>query len=554
MQDDQPSPATVFRLVGRVLNDIAHVLNSDEHAESRLDSALNWLRRVVPYDRCALLVSDSSGPRLTVTPEAPAAEQAAISLAMTRLFGLLSGPGSPHTGTVPLEVSQTLPYGSHLAVPLVGVDVLGVLFVARSVANGYAEDDLILLSIVASQIGGYISTLQLALENRRLYDESRAASAAKDDFLMNLSHELRTPMNAIAGWTAMLRSKELEASQTDHALTVIHRNTEAMTQLLNDLLDVSRIVAGKVRLETRLCYVPAVIEAALDAVRDVAERKGLDVRSTLDYTVGPILGDPDRLQQIVLNLLSNAIKFSSSGSRIDVGLTRSDGYVQIQVRDQGDGIPAELLPYVFDRFRQGNVPARRVSGLGIGLSIVSRLVELHGGRVSAESPGAGLGSTFTVSLPVFASAEPANAGARGQLADSRSGKDLPRLDGVTVLVVDDESDNREMASALLELCGATVKMAASATEGWEILNRTPVHVVVSDVTMSGDDGYTFIRQVRAASHAFRQVPAIALTGRARHEDTRLAAEAGFDLHVAKPIDPPALCDAVAKLTRRPRPA
>jgi signal transduction histidine kinase/ActR/RegA family two-component response regulator len=551
MQNDQPSPASVFRLVGRVLYDIAHVLNSIEHAESRLDAALLWLRRVVPYDRCALLVSEPSGPRLIVRPEASPEEHDALGHAMHRLLSLLSEPGSPQSGAVPIEVSRTLPYGSHLAVPLVGLDVLGVLFVAVSATDGYSEDDLILLSIVASQIGGYLSTMQLAVENRRLYDDSRAASSAKDDFLMNLSHELRTPMNAIAGWTAMLRSKELEASQTDHALTVIQRNTQAMTQLLNDLLDVSRIVAGKVRLETRLCYVPAVIEAALDAVRDVAERKGLDLRSTLDYTVGPILGDPDRLQQIVLNLLSNAIKFSSAGGRIEVGLTRSDGYVQIQVRDQGDGIPAELLPHVFDRFRQGGVPARRVGGLGIGLSIVSRLVELHGGRVSAESLGAGQGSTFTVSLPVFASADPAQTSARRPQADSRSATDLPRLDGVTVLVVDDESDNREMATALLELCGATVKMAASAAEGWTILNRTPVHVVVSDVSMAGDDGYAFIRQVRAASDAFRAVPAIALTGRARPEDTRLAAEAGFDLHVAKPVDPPALCAAVAKLIGRP---
>jgi CheY-like chemotaxis protein len=178
-------------------------------------------------------------------------------------------------------------------------------------------------------------------------------------------------------------------------------------------------------------------------------------------------------------------------------------------------------------------------------------VELHGGRVSAESPGAGQGSTFTVSLPGFVSADPSQASARGPLADSRSAKDLPRLDGITVLVVDDESDNREMATALLELCGATVMMAASAAEGWTILNRAPVHVVVSDVSMAGDDGYAFIRQVRAASDAFRQVPAIALTGRARPEDTRLAAEAGFDLHVAKPVDPPALCAAVAKLIRRP---
>ena len=551
MRTDQPSPASVFRLVGRVLYDIAHALNSDQDAESRLDTALLWLRRVVPYDRCALLVSESSGPRLIVMPEAPPEEHAVLSDAMTGLFGLLSDPGSPHSAALPIEVSRALPYGSHLAVPLVGIDILGVLFVARSVADGYGEDDLILLSIVASQIGGYISTLQLAVENRRLYDDSRSASAAKDDFLMNLSHELRTPMNAIAGWTAMLRSKELEPGHTEHALEVIHRNTQAMTQLLNDLLDMSRIVAGKVRLDARLCYVPPIIEAALDAVRDVAERKGLDIRLTLDYTVGPILGDPDRLQQVVLNLLSNAIKFSSSGRRIEIGLTRSDGDVQIEIRDEGEGISAELLPHVFDRFRQGDVPARRVGGLGIGLSIVRRMVELHGGRVSAASAGPGLGATFTVWLPVFISADAVSQGQRPPVEGDRA-KHLPRFDGITVLIVEDDVDNREMVTTLLELCGAAVKMAASAAEGWAILERTPVDVVVSDVTMAGDDGYTFIRRVRATSDVLRRIPAIALTGRARREDTRLAAEAGFDLHVAKPVNPQELCAAVAKLISRSR--
>ncbi len=550
MRTDQPSPASVFRLVGRVLYDISHALNSDEDAESRLNTALVWLRRVVPYDRCAMLVSEPSGPRLIMTPDAAPDEHAALSHAMTSLFGLLSDAGTLPSGAVPIEVSRTLPYQSHLAVPLVGLDTLGVLFVARSGANGYGEDDLILLSIVASQLGGYISTVQLAAENRRLYDESRSASAAKDDFLMNLSHELRTPMNAIAGWTSMLRSKELDPHHADHALTVIHRNAEAMTQLLNDLLDVSRIVADKVRLETRVCYVPTVIEAALDAVRDVAERKGLELRAALDYTVDPILGDPDRLRQIVINLLSNAIKFSSSGSPVEVGLTSSDGYVQIQVRDEGEGISAELLPHVFDRFRQGDVPGRRVGGLGIGLSIVRRLVELHGGRVGAESAGPGRGATFTVWLPVFVSE--AQALHQGPLAESYSAKDLPRLDGVTVLIIEDDVDNREMATVLLELCGVAVRVAASAAEGWAILESTPVDVVVSDVTMAGEDGYTFIRKVRAASDLFRRIPAIALTARARREDTQLAAEAGFDLHVAKPVSPPELCAAVAKLIRRPR--
>ena len=258
-----------------------------------------------------------------------------------------------------------MPYGSHLAVPIVGFDVLGVLFVGRLIADGYGEDDILLLSIVASQLGAYLTARHLAAENRRLYEETRGANAAKDDFLITLSHELRTPLNAITGWTRMLRDHTLDAAHARHALEVVDRSARTLTQLLDDLLDVSRIISGKLRLEARLFNLQPVVEAALDSVRDVAEKKGVEIRSTLDFGVGPILGDPERAQQIVWNLLSNAIKYTPAGKRIDVELRRDEAWARLRVSDTGEGIAPDLLPYVFDRFRQGLARSTRPEGVSV---------------------------------------------------------------------------------------------------------------------------------------------------------------------------------------------
>ena len=321
------SPARAFRLVGTILNDIAHALHSPDHPDERIGTVLRWLARIVPYDGAAILAHEAPDTRrLFIVPESTGTDHAMLEHAMSRLLGLLSGQDAPAAGPIPVDIARTMPYASHLAVPIVGFDVLGVLFVGRLIPDGYEEDDLVLMSIVASQLGAYLTARHLGAENRRLYDGARGANAAKDDFLITLSHELRTPLNAITGWTRMLRDNTLDAEHAQHALEVIDRNTKTLTQLLDDLLDVSRIVSGKLRLETQLFHLQPVVEAALDAVRDVAEKKGVQLRSTLDFGVGPILGDPERVQQVVWNLLSNAIKYTPAGRPIDVELRRVEGW------------------------------------------------------------------------------------------------------------------------------------------------------------------------------------------------------------------------------------
>jgi signal transduction histidine kinase/ActR/RegA family two-component response regulator len=543
------SAARAFRLVGTILNDISHALHSPDHPDERVATVLRLLGRIVPYDRAAILAREApDARRLFVAPEPTASDHAVVEHAMSRLLGLLSEQAAPEAGPVPIDVARTMPYASHLAVPIVGFDVLGVLFLGRVVPDGYEENDLVLMSIVASQLGAYLTAHHLGTENRRLYDEARGANAAKDDFLITLSHELRTPLNAITGWTRMLRDRTLDPAQTQHALDVVDRNAATLTQFLGDLLDVSRIISGKLRLETRLFHLHSVVEAALDAVRDAAEKKGVRIRSTLDFGVGPILGDPERVQQIVWNLVSNAIKYTPASQSIDVELRRVEKWARLRVKDPGEGIAPELLPHVFDRFRQGDTRSTRAGGgLGVGLSIVRHLVELHGGRVSAESPGRGQGSTFSVWLPLYAS------GASPLLLDEPIQPQPPaaevRLDGARILVVEDDVDNREMLVEALELSGAVATPAGSAREALEIARIARPDVIVSDISMPGEDGYDLIRSLRALSSHMREVPAIALTAHTRSEDVARIIEAGFTIHLGKPVAPTDLCAAIARLLR-----
>ena len=547
-----PSPASAFRLVGAILNDIAHALHSPDHADERIMTVLRWLGRIVPYDRAAILAHEAPDTRrLFIAPEPTAADHAMLEPAMSRLLGLLSAQGLPVAGPVPVSVASTMPYGSHLAVPIVGFDVLGVLLVGRLIPDGYEEDDLLLISIVASQLGAYLTARHLDAENRRLYEETRVANAAKDDFLITLSHELRTPLSAIAGWTRMLRDHTLKAAQAQHAFQVVERNTKTLTQLLDDLLDVSRIISGKLRLEARLFHLQPVVEAALDAVREVAEKKGVQIRSGLDFSVGPILGDPERVQQIIWNLLSNAIKYTPAAKPIDVELRRDEGWARLRVSDAGEGISAELLPHVFDRFRQGSPRSTRAGvGLGIGLSIVRHLVELHGGRVRAESRGEGHGATFSVWLPLYASGASPLRLDESLVQESAPPDAQPRLDGVRILVVEDDADNREMLVEALELSGAVATPAGSAQEALAIIRNARPDVIVSDITMPGEDGYDLIRSVRALSPEMRDVPAIALTAHVRPEDVTRVIEAGFTMHLSKPVGPNNLCAAIARLLRQ----
>ena len=391
--------------------------------------------------------------------------------------------------------------------------------------------------------------------------QAEEANRAKDIFLATLSHELRTPLTAVLGWARMLHHMNLDGETARHGLMIIERNAEAQNQLVRDLLDVSRIVTGKLRLETTSVELAPVVESAVDSVRQAAEAKGIRLGVELGAGTGVVSGDPDRLRQVVWNLLSNAIKFTPKGGRVGVSVGRVESDVLIRVSDTGQGISAEFLPHVFERFRQADgSTTRQHGGLGLGLAVVRHLVEQHGGRVSAESEGDGLGSTFTVSLPlaaVRANAERGGAGSRrgaGGNTTAAATPDEPEpLSGVRVLVVDDEPDARELLAMVLEHAGAVVATADSADAAVRLLREGPADVLVSDIGMPGADGYEFVGRVRAlpASEGGR-VPAVALTAYATEEDRRRALDAGFEEHIAKPVEPSDLVAAVAALAGRAR--
>jgi CheY-like chemotaxis protein/anti-sigma regulatory factor (Ser/Thr protein kinase) len=373
-----------------------------------------------------------------------------------------------------------------------------------------------------------------------------AANRSKDDFLATLSHELRTPLTAMLGWTRMLRAARLSPEQAARALETIERNTLWQAKLIDDLLDVSRIISGKMQLERQPVDLVGVVGAALEALRRDAEAKGVALDIVLEPGAAVVNGDPVRLAQVVANLVSNAIKFTPAGGRVAVELSRPSGQVVVNVRDTGAGIEAALLPHVFDRFRQGQ-GGRGAGGLGLGLAIVRHIVTLHGGSVAAASEGPGRGSVFTVTLPL-------SAQTRGPLAGSV--QRIPRaarpLEGVRVLAVDDHADARELVRVALTDRGAEVRTAASVSDALAALEDTDVDVLLSDLGMPGADGFALVAQLRERERTDGRPPlvAIALTAYASPHDRTQALAAGFDLHVAKPVDPDALTDAVVGALER----
>lgn len=387
--------------------------------------------------------------------------------------------------------------------------------------------------------------------------EAETANRAKDMFLATLSHEMRTPLNAIVGWISILRSEGCKSEELQEGLEVIERNTKAQVQLIEDVLDVSRIVSGKLRLEIRPCSLVEVINAGVDAVRAAAEARGILLVVELDRAANFTSCDAARIQQVVWNLLSNAIKFTPKGGTVSVILAREKSNLRIQVSDSGQGISPELLPFVFDRFRQADSSTRRkFGGLGLGLSIVKHLVEGHGGSVLAESKGDGQGSTFTVRLPIRAVRLDEEEESR-PIGHAREPEDavaatLPivRIDGLRILVVDDEADARRLLIKVLEQAGGVVTAAASAAEALELLDRSHPEVLVSDLGMPDQDGFDLIRKVRAAGRTAKDLPAIALTAFAHNEDRRQAILAGFQVHIPKPVDPHDLTAVIASLSGR----
>jgi signal transduction histidine kinase/ActR/RegA family two-component response regulator len=421
--------------------------------------------------------------------------------------------------------------------------LLGGLFRAESLSRN-AEADSILARQAAAQSTELAAKLDATrAELQRAVVVAETATRARDEFLASVSHELRTPLTSIIGWIQLLR-EETDPAQVIEGLETIDRNARAQSRLIEDILDFSRINAGKLRLDVRPIELIDVIGAAVEIVRPAADAKGVSLETVLDPSSGLVSGDADRLQQVVWNLLSNAVKFTPRGGRVQVRLERVTSHSELTVSDTGEGISKEFLPFVFDRFSQADsTSSRKHGGLGLGLGIVRHLVELHGGTVQAFSSGLGEGSTFVVRLPLIV-AQPVShvvehgASGRAELSD---------LTGVAVLVAEDNDDARKLLTTIFERCGATVEAAESVPAALERLSRFRPDIIVSDIEMPGEDGYSLITKVRAQETADRRIPAIALTAYTRSPDRVRALAAGFQMHMGKPVEPAELVAAVKSL-------
>ena len=442
-----------------------------------------------------------------------------------------------------------LPVRSYLAVPVTGAsgDVLGGLFFGHSRPGVFTA----IHEQLATGVAGWAS---LALENARLYTEAREADRLKDEFLAVLSHELRTPLNAIVGYARLLRGNMLSGEKAARGLETLERNAAALTQIVEDVLDVSRIISGKIRLDVQPVEVPLVVHNAVATVQPAADAKAVRLQTIIDRRVGPVSGDPDRLQQVVWNLLANAVKFTPKHGRVQVRVERVNSHIDIVVSDTGVGIRPEFLSHVFERFRQADAgTTRRTGGLGLGLSIVRHIVEMHGGSVQAASDGEGKGATFRVRLPSMIV----------QPQDVREPREHPRteklapltglgdLSGVRVLAVDDEEDALGLLRVVLETAGAEVVTMASPSEALTRVGSIAPDVLVVDLGMPEMDGFGFISEIRRADDAsIRDIPAAALTAFARSDDRTRALKSGFEMHLSKPVDPGELVASVATLVRR----
>ncbi len=385
--------------------------------------------------------------------------------------------------------------------------------------------------------------------------QAEEANRLKDEFLAVVSHELRSPLNAITGWASLLRTGRLTGDQAERAIETIQRNAQLQNQMIADLLDVSRIVSGRLRLNLRPFQLIDVIEAAIEVIRPAVEAKAIRLQVLLDPAAGPVAGDPDRLQQVMSNLLSNSVKFTPRGGRVQVQLQRVNSQIEIVVSDTGQGIEPDVLPFIFERFRQGESGSTREhGGLGLGLTIARHLTELHGGIITARSEGRGKGAQFTVELPIQAAVQPLEASAEERshpTARQTLKGDTPSLAGLRILVVDDEADAREVLSLVLSGAGAEVAAVESARHAMDLIGRWKPDLLVSDIGMPHEDGFTLIRTVRALpAEQGGGIPAIALTAFARTQDRLRILSAGYQMHVPKPVEPLELLTVIASLTKR----
>jgi len=466
-----------------------------------------------------------------------------------------------------------LPVVSYLAVPVIARsgEVLGGLFFGHENEDIFSERDERIVEGLAAQAAVAMDNAMLfestrqervkaenaAHENERLFNEAVEANRLKDEFLATISHELRTPLNAITGWSSMLLSKTLNEKDAQMAIETINRNARAQAQIIEDILDVSRIITGKLRLDIQLIDPNKIIESAIESARPAAEAKSIRLQMLLDPQAGPVSGDPNRLQQIVWNLISNAIKFTPKKGRVQLRLERINSSVEISVSDTGQGISPEFLPYVFERFRQSDsTTSRRHGGLGLGLSIVRQLVEMHGGSVSVASPGEGQGATFVVTMPIAvvhsqSFGEKTERRVHPKTSEHTMGFDCPpQLKGLRILCVDDEKDSRELLIAVLSQCDAETLAVSSTAEALAAFEEFKPHILVSDIGMPDEDGYDLIRKVRERENAnnLKRIPAVALTAYARVEDRLRALSSGFQMHIPKPVEPAELATVVASLT------
>jgi len=455
------------------------------------------------------------------------------------------GKNAPFFGMPPGHLAVK----SYLALPVKGLsgNVIGGLFFGHSRAGVFTEQHERLAVGVASWAS-------IALENARLYEEAQTANRMKDEFLAVLSHELRTPLNAIVGYARLLRGGILSSDKAARGLETLERNATWLTQIVEDVLDVSRIVSGKIRLEVQPVELPLIVDNAVATIQPAADAKGVRVQALIDSHVGPVSGDPGRLQQVVWNLVSNAVKFTPKNGRVQVRLERVNSHVEIVVSDTGIGIRADFLPYVFERFRQAESGTTRKSGgLGLGLAIVRHIVEMHGGTVQATSAGEGQGATFRVLLPMMIvhpePRQPRREHPRTERRPPLTG--LGDLHGVRVLAVDDEEDALTLLRVVLESAGADVTTVPSSAKALERIAEAKPHVLVIDLGMPQMDGFELIAQIRNSKDlAIRNLPAAALTAFARSEDRTKALRSGFEMHLAKPIDPGELVASVATLAKR----
>jgi PAS domain S-box-containing protein len=430
-------------------------------------------------------------------------------------------------------------------------NVVGASKIARDITERKLEEEALSQAKRAAEAAN--ADRQRLLESERAArSEAERASRMKDEFLATLSHEVRTPLNAVLGWATVLRAGHSRPQELAHGLETIERNARAQAQIIDDLLDMSGIISGKVRLDVQRIDLPAILSEAIDTVHASASAKGVRLQTVIDPLNAPVSGDPNRLQQVFWNLLSNAIKFTSKGGRVQVLLERVDSHVEISISDTGEGIPPEFLPYVFTRFQQADPSTtRRHGGLGLGLAIVKHLVELHGGSVRAKSGGVGKGATFIVTLPLTVLHPPQEQLEREH--PKSKPRDLPplptiSLNHINVLVVDDEPDARDLLKLLLESAGASVYLAQSAEEGIECLLTTSVDVLICDIGMPDVDGFSLMRRIRALDDTRKsEVAAVALTAYARLEDRTEAIRAGFQNHLSKPVEPAELLAVVHSL-------